>query len=97
MIKTETVLILGAGASVDYGYLTGEELRVQIIGDLRSAGEGNGLGDALQASGFGEQLGNFRDQLENSPGFHSVDKFLERNDCFVEIGKAAMAWVTKPP
>jgi len=34
MIKTPTLFILGAGASKPYGYLTGAELRADIINNL---------------------------------------------------------------
>lgn len=84
MITTKTVFVLGAGASVPFGYPTGIELSDQIIRNEHvDPLVGTGLFDK-------DRLREFRDSFVLS-GKASVDAFLEHRPEYVEVGKAAMA------
>ncbi|MCK4414977.1 MAG: hypothetical protein KAY32_15690 [Candidatus Eisenbacteria sp.] len=94
MIRTPTVLILGAGASKPYAFPTGRELLVRICTDLeeqespltRTLVE---LGNSLsKLKGFGTALA-----LSCLP---SVDVFLEERPEFLQLGKAAIASALLP-
>ncbi|HEY6222343.1 MAG TPA: hypothetical protein VIW26_01050, partial [Gemmatimonadales bacterium] len=89
MIKQRIVLILGAGASIPYGFPSGEALRANIIKDLsKSTAQPFQL---LEAAGFeAKHITNFRSALQQS-GQRSVDAFLEHRSEFVGIGKVAIA------
>ncbi|NQV14498.1 hypothetical protein HQ531_03490 [bacterium] len=89
MITKPTVFILGAGASVPYGFPTGEGLREAIIK--------NGVDRYLVACGEDpwkapESLGSYMKELIDvyvgSTG--SIDLFLRRNDHFSDRGKQAI-------
>ncbi|WP_156096076.1 hypothetical protein [Methanobacterium sp. SMA-27] len=43
MIKTPTVFVLGAGASIPYGYPSGEKLREEICHELEDPSHPYGL------------------------------------------------------
>ena len=84
MISRPTVLVLGAGASVPYGYPTGRGLQKTVVGRSRNPP------NALLIFGKAKLL-EFADALEGSP---SVDWFLERRPDrtdFADIGKQMMA------
>ncbi len=90
MIKANTVLILGAGASAPYGFPLGNGLTWKIVDDI-IARRGS-IAPALEALGFtwNKQL-KFAQELHhaNPP---SIDAFLQdRKDEFGDIGKAAIA------
>jgi hypothetical protein len=89
LIKQRIVLILGAGASIPYGFPSGEALRANIIKDLsKSTAQPFQL---LEAAGFeAKHITNFRSALQQS-GQRSVDAFLEHRSEFVGIGKVAIA------
>src|SRR3990170_1668172 len=91
MLKRNTVLVLGAGASAPYHFPTGIELSKQLVAGL---GGGGDVANKLQKHlGFGEQqIAHFRDSFFYS-GKNSVDAFLEHRREFIEIGKAATAIV----
>lgn len=74
MVKRPTVLILGAGASVDYDFPTGPELVQRIIPGLRDGGR---LAPAILASDTGNssQVTAFREDLIDSQR-SSIDRFL---------------------
>src|SRR4051812_38344733 len=92
MILDRTVLVLGAGASVDYGYPTGPSLRRELIRDLGDQSGGGGLVKTLGYSGFSSELiQTFRDALLQS-AVNSVDELLEHRLELVDVGKAAIAW-----
>ncbi len=102
MITRPVVLVLGAGASMPYGYPVGSELRQQIIDELSNGSkgahgqtdhEGVGLRKCLLANDFHEsKLQEFAKVLTQSQTT-SVDVFLERRPEFVELGKQAIAWI----
>ena len=87
LIETQTVLILGAGASKEAGeFPVGRKLRHDICVGLE-----NGLN--LQLRELGYSSGNivaFRRQLIES-NCDSVDAFLQRRTDLADIGKAAIA------
>ncbi len=101
MIKRNTVLILGAGASHPHGYPLGSGLKadiVQSIGEAQRPEAGGGLGrtplnEFLWRRGFeNREILQFRMDLKDSP-IGSVDVFLERRKGeFLELGKHAIAW-----
>jgi len=89
MITRPTVLVLGAGASVDYGFPTGTQLLQEICANTKP---GNCLFNFL----FEEMLipepeiTEFVTALEKSQA-PSVDVFLEYRTQFEKIGKVAIA------
>lgn len=92
MIRDPTVLILGAGASVSYGFPLGGELVDQILTGLR--GSASPLLSVLTRLDFRSgDIDGFRDDLEGS-GLRSIDAFLEGfDDVYGAIGKVAIAHV----
>lgn len=88
MIKSNTVLVLGAGASAPFGFPTGQGLKDQVCENtlLKS-----GSVKVIQSLGFTpDEITRFRKALQNS-GRPSVDAFLEYRDDFIDIGKTAIA------
>jgi hypothetical protein len=89
MIKRKTVLILGAGASIPYGFPSGRKLRDIICTELLE--ERTQLFQAVRAAGFDDdQITRFRDTLRGA-GLDSVDQFLERRHEFHGVGVTAIA------
>lgn len=87
MIRKRVVLILGAGASLPFGFPLGNGLLSRIFG----LGSGNIYYDFLLRSGFDPNLiSNFQRDLKLS-GRSSIDAFLENNPQYVNVGKAAIA------
>ncbi len=92
MITKKTVLVLGAGASVPFGFPTGQGLKDKIC-DLLGLGATHG---ALTQLGFTSVVINdFRQALIKSP-LSSVDAFLEQRGEFECVGKAAIAAALLP-
>jgi hypothetical protein len=89
VLKTKTVFVLGAGASVPFGFPTGVGLTELMLKDLRERGR---IYDMLRTglSLNADALDNFATSLYNS-GKNSVDAFLEHRQEFMDIGKAAIA------
>ncbi len=86
MIKTPTTFILGAGASVPYGFPIGEDLMRKIIDDVQ-------MNKNLFGSfGFDNAKCNeFCVSLRKSTS-KSIDLFLESPSKFEEIGKLGIAF-----
>lgn len=84
MIERSTTLVLGAGASLDYGYPSGPKL-VQRVMDLTN--NDNWFGMHLAR---GTDVANFNRRLRGSDP-NSIDAFLEANPSWVDIGKLAIA------
>jgi hypothetical protein len=89
MIETRTVLILGAGASIPYGYPSGSDLKNYIIGLLTNIQSHYSWIDKSNIPK--EKIDNFIVKLERSDA-PSIDIFLENqnNKTFTEIGKKAI-------
>lgn len=87
MIKKSTVFILGAGASIPYGYPSGETLVTETVNELLSQGT---LFEICRKLDFTEQqIINFAKALSRS-GDKSIDAFLERNSAFIKLGKVVI-------
>ncbi|HUT88404.1 MAG TPA: hypothetical protein VMY37_02815 [Thermoguttaceae bacterium] len=98
MIRERIVLILGAGASVPYGFPTGAQLCRWVRGlidhpkDPFNRSVWDRAKPVLQELGFDEvQQREFVHALSRS-GRRSVDAFLEFRQEFVDIGKAFIAY-----
>jgi len=82
MITQTTTFVLGAGASLEYGFPLGSELVTKIC--LLK-------GDAVSfLEGFGK-IGAMQHALRASRS-HSIDYFLEHRPEFQDVGKAAIAY-----
>jgi SIR2-like domain len=89
-----TTLVLGAGASVDYGFPTGAELVTKILNGLESRDRGI----ALLLHGLGHdwpEVKAFAATLARS-GTPSVDAFLEQRKDLRQLGKRAIASALLP-
>ncbi len=88
MITRRTALILGAGASADFGFPLGRGLLQRVVIGIR-ARDAN-LYQVLGACGFADDhMQDFARQLDESM-LQSVDAFLENRPEFMEVGKAAI-------
>ena len=88
MINEKIVLVLGAGASKPYNLPLGRELRDSVI---RAEDDFQWYQMAFHTDEFKNiKYSNFTKTLAHS-GFPSVDAFLEENDEWLVIGKAAIA------
>lgn len=89
LFKRRTVLVLGAGASHDFGFPLGRGLLTKVCQQLRTASPSAAV---LSQLGFPEdEQRRFADELDGC-GLQSVDAFLEnRGKEFMDIGKAAIA------
>lgn len=84
--RTKTALILGAGASHGYGFPVGSQLRQKILALRENA-------EASNVFGFSEHATRkFVDAFRESQTY-SIDSFLGRRQEFVQIGKAAIAYI----
>ncbi len=94
MIYKPTVIILGAGASMMYGFPSGKELKDLVIRLYNK--EGSALDKHREAMGIQKnQVKSFCEALSQS-GVSSVDAFLEHRKEFLMIGKTAIAEVLIP-
>lgn len=94
MIQYPTVLILGAGASIPFGFPSGRGLLVQICTNLRNA-TSDTFRELVNHGFQAEEVANFGYELERS-GQNSVDAFLERRPELIEIGKRAISYALIP-
>ena len=97
MIRSGTVLILGAGASAPFGFPCGRALLLEIAHGIEVVrSELGGLGHRLEECGYDRDLvKRFGRELLLSMQ-PSVDAFLEKRAEYVEIGKAAIACALIP-
>jgi hypothetical protein len=86
--KRNTLLVLGAGASQPYQFLTGGELaRKLCLTSIRAYGDP----DELRRHGFDDRiLDRFRDQYRRAD--MSIDEFLYLNPEWGELGKKLIAF-----
>jgi hypothetical protein len=92
MITRNTVLILGAGASMPFGYPSGISLVKTVVEKIRT-NEWTGL--LLELGFAAEEIENFRNSLARS-GRTSIDAFIEHRTEFMRIRKAAIARALVP-
>lgn len=91
MIGTPTVLVLGAGASIEYGFPSGPALRREIVAALKTPTDDPDslFGLLCQLRFRPDELREFAEKLEDS-GLPSADIFLERRPEWAQLGKAAI-------
>jgi len=89
MITHKTVLILGAGASIPYGFPSGQELMTRILGQLDPRKKPELRGTLI---GFGCTDGEINDfhKCLSRADMPSVDLFLEHRPEFMSIGKLSI-------
>lgn len=88
MIKVPTVLILGAGASIPFGFPSGLQLKAEICKAIREQGEV--FVDLKLSTGDENRVQDFYDNLLLSSEM-SIDAFLEHNPDYSQIGRRAIA------
>src|SRR6266581_2522044 len=94
VIKRQTVLILGAGASMHLAFPSGRQLVTLVVDGL--VNEASPLVRLLRVCGFDpSKIYAFRDALQRS-GRPSVDVFLEHRPEFLPLGKTAIAALLTP-
>ena len=87
MIEVPTVLVLGAGASMPFGFPSGSKL-LYLISDMLN-GDSPTV-DLLEKHGYEkDHIWKFRENLILS-GRSSVDEFLEYRTDFLKVGKEAI-------
>lgn len=94
MIPQKTVLILGAGASVPFGFPAGKRLLKIIVHELRDST--TAMSHTLRDQGFDDNtIMTFRNALKRSSR-PSVDAFLEKRPEYEAVGTAAIAAALLP-
>ncbi len=91
MINTNTVLVLGAGASIPFGFPSGIKLKDKICGFVVGRREYNFLKDSYTEA----EIQKFMHEMVRSPDY-SVDQFLEHRPEYLEIGKRSIALALLP-
>ena len=86
MIRTRTVLVLGAAASLPYGFPVGAELRRRIC-----MSNNRNLAVALRGAGVADNQLEDLVEIFRRWGPGSIDRFLEEWSEFAEVGKLAIA------
>lgn len=91
MVEVETVLVLGAGASYDFGFPTGEVLLGQICDMLRDpqSDKRRVLYELAEHPDIVDRFYNGLSQADQP----SVDAWLEHNREFIDVGRWAIAMV----
>ena len=98
MITKPTVLILGAGASIPYGFPSGVELKKQICEELKSGEKRDLIESYLNPTymaSTSSKIDNFISALFYS-GKQSIDAFLEHRTEYTQIGKVAIGTILIP-
>jgi hypothetical protein len=91
MITKSTTLVLGAGASVPYGFPSGPALRDQILDNLSPQAQGRAWWAIVGSLGIDpDQVTEFRAAFLRSAQA-SIDAFLKHRPEFLEVGKTAIA------
>ena len=94
MIKIPTVLVLGAGASTDYGYPTGPELRDRILKGLDHPG--STMHQQLESVGYDEDRARTFRLAFGRHQLPTIDQFLGEHPEFGPIGTVAIACALFP-
>lgn len=87
MIENNTVLVLGAGASIPYGFPSGLQLKAHICKAIKKK---NSIYEDLLLNKDEELVEDFYNNLLLSSEM-SIDAFLEHNEKYFEIGRRAIA------
>ncbi|MCG2659562.1 MAG: hypothetical protein L6437_04880 [Kiritimatiellae bacterium] len=95
MITRPTVLILGAGSTIPYGFPSGKSLVEQICQRLKESETKRIIHSILDLNNSDTIIDEFLKALQFS-GRYSIDAFLEHRTEFIPIGKAAIASVLIP-
>jgi len=97
MIMDNTVLVLGAGASMPYGFPSGRELFFIIKKGLNIFTQGKRIvWEKLRTLGIKDnEIKDFRSAL-NYADSPSIDAFLEHRSEFSEVGKLSIALILIP-
>jgi hypothetical protein len=90
MITERTVLVLGAGASMDFGFPSGHGLYSMITGSTGHQDMNARIEEILGGIDLTRQFSDFVSVLRRS-GKTSVDAFLEHRTEYLHVGKYAMA------
>lgn len=93
MIERPTVLVLGAGASMPYGFPSGEGLKFRVLSLL--AGKTSAFDEMVKLGWDQREVERFVQALRHA-GRPSVDAFLEHRPEFINVGKAAIAQALLP-
>lgn len=88
MIRNNTVLILGAGASQPYKFPTTEELRGKILYEAKTVSTRDASELGLEIN----QIRTFYNEFYYS-GTYSIDEFLSKRKVYTDIGKLLIAKV----
>lgn len=94
MINTKTVFILGAGASIPYGFPSGAELREMLCAPISGYNSPRTVNwrSLISKTGISESTSNQFAEAFLKSGMISIDSFLSRRSkAFSEIGKLAIA------
>ena len=91
MVEIKTVLVLGAGASWDFGFPTGSELVTRILNSLDNSEKQSFklFMEACQGEDYSKAY-EFHDVLQKAKPL-SIDGWLEHNPAYIGIGKVAIA------
>lgn len=89
MIKQQTVLILGAGASINYGFPSGLQLKAEICKEIKH--KYGSYSDLVKFTDE-EHVQDFYNNLLLSSEM-SIDAFLEHNPQYLDIGRRAIAHI----
>ena len=89
MIRQPTVIILGAGASSDYGFPLGRRLLYKIFQQLRPKAKA-WIPKLIECGISSEEVEKFREALLLSQA-SSVDSFIEHRPEFMRVGKLVIA------
>jgi hypothetical protein len=91
MIHRKTVLVLGAGASVPYGFPTGSQLKADILKGLTATSKQIFFRRHVEGAGAdSSDIDRFVAALKTTQ-FDSIDVFLEQRREFEKVGKLAIA------
>lgn len=91
-MTSSKVLVLGAGASLAYGYPLGKGLRSGILEIGESEAEDLGIRSTWDARTGRSDFSIFKDAFRNSQ-MYSIDAFLGRRKEFSDIGKKCIAHI----
>ena len=88
MITKPTVLILGAGASINYGFPSGLQLKALICKAIKERADI--FNDLVQATDDTDHVVDFYNNFLLSSEF-SIDAFLQHNTKYFDVGRRAIA------